>query len=382
MRNDAWLAEGPIRVTSRIDRAGERGTFARVSPIDRTPGAPYTSPGLVCAHHHLYSALARGMPAPPATPRRFLDVLELVWWRLDRALDLEIIEWSAKLAAVEALQAGCTAIIDHHESPNAIEGSLDVIAAACNEVGVRVSCAYGVTDRHGPDGAARGLAENERFLRAGGRGLVGVHAAFTCSDDTLAAAADLAARLGVGVHIHVAEGSDDVDAPTRLAGLTTDDWLLIHGVHLPDDHGLAGTIVHNPRSNMNNAVGYARPVRFSNPVALGSDGIGADMLDEFRVAFVRHRESDVTASPDDAWGWLARGWELFPEALGDVVTWNYPTIDPWHLAYSPTVNAVDVDIDGEPALRAGRPTRVDEGEVRAKAADQARRLFAALEELD
>jgi hypothetical protein len=89
------------------------------------------------------------------------------------------------------------------------------------------------------------------------------------------------------------------------------------------------------------------------------------MLDEFRLAFVRHRESDVTASPDDAWSWLARGWELFPEALDDVVTWNYPTIDPWHLAYSTTVNAIDVDIDGEPALRAGHPTRVDEDEVRA-----------------
>ena len=243
------------------------------------------SPGLVCAHHHLYSALARGMPAPPGTPTNFLQILELVWWRLDRALDLEMLEWSAKLGALEALQAGCTAIIDHHESPNAIDGSLSVIADACAEVGVRVSCAYGVTDRHGADGAARGLAENDRFLTEGGRGYVGVHAGFTCSDDTLAAAAALASEHGVGVHIHVAEGIDDIDAPTRLAGLTTDDWLLVHGVHLADDHGLRGTIVHNPRSNMNNAVGYGRPARFTNPVALGTDGIGADMFDEFRLAF-------------------------------------------------------------------------------------------------
>ncbi len=123
------------------------------------------SPGLVCAHHHLYSALARGMPAPPRTPQGFLDVLELVWWRLDRALDLEMLEWSAKLGALEALEAGCTAIIDHHESPNAIEGSLTVIADACTEVGVRVSTCYGVTDRHGADGARRGLEENDRYLR-------------------------------------------------------------------------------------------------------------------------------------------------------------------------------------------------------------------------
>jgi hypothetical protein len=244
------------------------------------------TPGLVCAHHHLYSALARGMPSPPSTPTTFLGVLEQVWWRLDTALDLEMLAWSAKLGALEALEAGCTAIIDHHESPNAIEGSLSVIADACAEVGVRVVVAYGVTDRHGSDGARRGLAENDRFLREGGRGMVGVHAAFTCTDDTLAAAAELAVRHGVGVHIHVAEGPDDVGAAERLAELSADDWLLIHGVHLADDHGLHGTIVHNPRSNMNNAVGYARPVRFASPVALGTDGIGADMLAEFQLAFV------------------------------------------------------------------------------------------------
>lgn len=345
------------------------------------PYAPYESSGLVCAHHHLYSALARGMPAPPATPTDFLGILQQVWWRLDRALDLEMLAWSAKLGALEALRAGCTAIIDHHESPNAIEGSLSVIADACAEVGVRVSCAYGVTDRHGADGARRGLAENDRYLSEGGRGMVGVHAAFTCTDDTLAAAAELARRHGVGVHIHVAEGADDVAAPARLDGLTRDDWLLVHGVHLPDDHGLRGTIVHNPRSNMHNAVGYARPTRFANPVGLGTDGIGADMFDEFRVAFVRHRESDVEVGPDDAWSWLQHNATLFPDVAGDRVRWNHPTIERWHLAYTTTVHAVDVDVDGEPALRDGRPTRVDEAEVRAKAAEQASRLFRAMEDL-
>ena len=139
------------------------------------------SAGLVCAHHHLYSALARGMPAPPKNPSTFLQILEQVWWRLDQALDLEMIEWSAKLGALEALESGCTAIIDHHESPMAIEGSLSVIADACAEVGVRSICSYGVTDRHGSDGARLGLEENRRFLADGGRGMVGVHAAFTCT---------------------------------------------------------------------------------------------------------------------------------------------------------------------------------------------------------
>ena len=215
---------------------------------------------------------------------------------------------SARLGAVEALLAGTTGIVDHHESPNAIEGSLDVIAEACAEVGVRVVCAYGVTDRHGADGARRGLAENERFLRAGGRGLVGVHAAFTCRDETLDAAAGLAGDLGVGVHIHVAEGPADTDAGARLESLAADDWLLVHCVLL--DRLLPGTIAHNPRSNMNNAVGYGRPARRGNDVVLGTDGIGADMLEEFRLAYVAHRADDVLAVPDTAWSWVTNGYRL------------------------------------------------------------------------
>ena len=344
-----------------------------------------TTSGLVCAHHHLYSALARGMPAPPKNPENFLEVLENVWWRLDVALDLEMIEWSAKLGALEALEAGTTAIIDHHESPNAIAGSLSVIADAVNEVGVRINTCYGITDRHGDDGAQRGLAENDRFLRECAalddpmrRGMVGVHAAFTVSDQHLDEAARLAEQHGVGVHIHVAEGTDDIDAAQRLAESARDDWLLVHGVHLPDHHELRGTIVHNPRSNMNNSVGYADPARFTNPVVLGTDGIGADMLAEFQLAYMKHRDHDIGASPDTAWSWLNGGYELVPEARHDKVTWSYATIEPWHVAFTPTIRAVDVDVDGKPALRNGVATRVDANEIRAKAAEQAVRLHAAL----
>jgi len=417
--------------------------------------------GMVCAHHHLYSALARGMPAPPRTPGSFLDILELVWWRLDRALDLDTIEWSAKLGALEALERGTTCIIDHHESPSAIEGSLEVITAACAEVGVRVNTCYGVTDRHpntvgsgtagsavvgfdraagseraagsdvadsgrvvgsgavgsvsaggpgaagtdaagsavlgsssagwgsggfdtaGPmtEGARRGLEENRRHLASGAAGMVGVHAAFTCTDETLAAAAELAAEFGVGVHIHVAEGAADRDAAARLAPLATDDWLIIHGVHLEDDHGLSGTLIHNPRSNMNNAVGYARPVRFANPTGLGTDGIGADMIDEFRVAYVRMREDDVTTSPDPAWRMLEVNQELFPESRNDVVTWNYEVMDPWRLAFTTGVSPLQITVDGETVMEHGQLTKVDAVEVRAKAAEAAQRLFKKLENL-
>jgi cytosine/adenosine deaminase-related metal-dependent hydrolase len=336
------------------------------------------TPGLVCAHHHLYSALARGMPPPPATPTSFRGILEQIWWRLDAALDLDMLRASARLGAVEALLAGTTAIVDHHESPNAIDGSLDVIADACAEVGVRVVCAYGVTDRHGPDGARRGLAENERFLRAGGRGMVGVHAAFTCSDDTLAAAAGLAADLGIGVHIHVAEGPDDAGAADRLAGLAAEDWLLVHCVLL--DEELRGIIAHNARSNMNNGVGYARPARWPNPVVLGTDGIGADMLEEFRLAFVAHRADDVEAVPDTAWSWLTNGYRLVPEAADDRVTWSYDHADsPWRVAYTPGMRALDVVTgDGELLVSEGRPTLVDLDEIRAYAEEQAERLFSRL----
>jgi cytosine/adenosine deaminase-related metal-dependent hydrolase len=312
--------------------------------------------GLVCAHHHLYSALARYLPGPAREPQDFVEILELMWWRLDQALTLDDVYWSAKLAALDALEAGCTSIVDHHESPNAIEGSLDEIVWACAEVGVRVSCAYGVTDRHGAEGAQRGLAENERFLKAGGRGLVGVHAAFTCTDETLEAAAGLAADLGVGVHIHVAEGEVDAGAADRLRHLTNDDWLLVHGVHLPDDHGLAGTIVHNPRSNTANGVGYARPARFANRVVLGTDGIDADVVTEM------HAAAELCGDEGLARTWLTNGYEVFPEARDDRVLQG-------DLALS-------VIVDGEVVLHEGRATRVDAAEIRAKAAEKGAALAA------
>ncbi len=335
-----------------------------------------TTPGLVCSHHHLYSALARGMPSPPKTATTFHEILEQIWWRLDMALDLEMVRWSAMLGALEALESGTTAIIDHHASPNAIEGSLSVIADACAEVGVRVACAYEVTDRHGEDGARRGLEENRRFLSEGGRGWVGAHACFTLSDDTLDLVVGLGQDTGAGVHIHVHEGPEDSDAGKRLAGRTDEGWLLAHCVSL--EERLDGTILHNPESNMNNSVGYANPGRFENPVALGTDGIGANMLGAFRAAYLKQRESDVTATPETAWSWLEAGWDLFPEARRDAVSWSYEPMDPWHLAFTPGVRPIKIAIDNKLVFADGAPTLVDAGEIRAKAAEQATRLFARL----
>jgi len=350
-----------------------------------------TTGGFVCAHHHLYSALARGMPAPPAVPHDFLSVLQQIWWRLDAALDLEIIHWSAALGAAEAVLSGTTAIIDHHESPMAIEGSLDAIAAGCALVGLRVIPSYGVTDRWSDAGvltdvkpsdkmtagARRGLAECERYLASGRRAMVGLHATFTCTSETLDAAADLARRFGVGVHVHVSEGPDDAGAATRLAHLADENWLLVHCVGLDSD--LPGTIVHNPRSNMNNDVGYAQPTRFGNRVVLGTDGIGADMAEEFRLAFVAGRDHVLSFSPDTAYSWLANGWDLVPEARNDVVTWNYDHMDSaWHLAFTPGTRPLDVVIEGRQIVKDAQPVTFDLEEIRRKAAEQAVRLHERL----
>jgi cytosine/adenosine deaminase-related metal-dependent hydrolase len=330
-----------------------------------------TTPGLVCGHHHLYSALARGMPAPPRQPATFTEILELVWWRLDAALDLEMIRWSAALGALEALERGTTSIVDHHSSPSAIDGSLDVVHDACREVGVRISTCYEVTDRGGPDRAQAGLAENERYIRShpDQANYVGAHACLTLSDATLEAVAGMAADLGVGVHIHVAEGAADIDAGRRLVPWAEDRWLLAHAVHL--DRRLPGTVLHNPRSNLNNAVGYARPDRFGSAVRLGTDGIGGDVLEEFRLAFVLLRASDVTAGPELPWSWVA--WDD-----GASVVWSYDPMAPWHLAYTPGVCPRSVHIDGDVVYENGCPTRVDAGEIRARAGEQARRLWARL----
>ena len=280
------------------------------------------------------------------------------------------------LGALEALERGTTAIVDHHASPNAIEGSLDVIAEACAEVGVKVSCCYEVTDRHGPDGAERGLAENERFLRAGGRGFVGAHACLTLSDETLDAVAGLAADLGVGVHIHVGEDLTDAGAAARLAPLANDEWLLAHCVHL--DRRVRGTIAHNPRSNMNNAVGYAHPADRPNPVVLGTDGIGGDMLEEFRIAFAALRASDVTETPETPGTGSPEGGPSSPMPSTTGSRGATEPMDPWHLAYTPGVSPLEVVADGRLLFADGRPTLVDPDEVRARAAEQAARLHARL----
>ena len=206
--------------------------------------------------------------------------------------------------------------------------------------------------------------------------MVGVHAAFTCRDDTLGRppgwlAISASASTSMWPRVPI-----DADAAARLAGLTDDRWLLVHGVHLADDHGLAGTIVHNPRSNMNNAVGYARPARFTNPVALGTDGIGAAMLDEFRLAFARHPRGRRHRRADAGLALAGRGLDAVPRsAAATGCAGRTSTMEPWALAYTTDVRPLEVAVDGEVVLarRCARPASIA-AEIRAKAAEAAARL--------
>ena len=297
IEGDTIVARGALRpkARERVEACGGRLVIA----------------GLVCAHTHMYSALARGMAAPPSAPHSFPDMLRKVWWRLDEALDEEAIYYSAMVGAVEALRCGATTLMDHHASPDAIAGSLDIIREAFGVVGVRGVLAYEVTDRGGLRRRDAGLAENDRFLTATRtdphfRGLVGAHASFTLRDSSLAALGDLVRYHRSGLHIHVAEARDDV-ARTKKAhgcgildrlaryGLLNDRAVLAHGVYLtPRELARAAAedawLVHNPRSNMNNAVGHAPVERFGSHAALGTDGWPADMLAEARFADFRLRE--------------------------------------------------------------------------------------------
>ncbi len=297
----------------------------------------FVVPGFVCAHTHLYSSLSRGMPGPRRAPRNFESILRQIWWKLDRALDAESIYYSALAGAIEAARCGTTTIVDHHASPNAIPGSLDLIRDALREIGLRGVLCYEVTDRGGSKKRDCGLEENERFIGAHRndedmRGLVGAHATFTLSDASLRACAELAAATGTGVHIHAAEDKADVrqargkfgrGVVERLekAGALTPSSILAHCVHLRNHElktvAAAGAwVVHNPRSNMNNSVGHAPIHLFGLRAALGTDGFPADMMEEARSGFFRNQEVAGRSESGAIVSFLQRGQGLVSVIFG------------------------------------------------------------------
>jgi len=260
-------------------------------------------PGMINAHTHLYSALALGMPPPKSRPQNFVEHLQAIWWKLDLALDEEATLASFEAGLMTCLRAGVTTVIDHHSSQNFISGSIDLLVETAQRLGVNIATAFEMTDRNGPDRFKAGLAENLETLSRYAHDphvhpLVGLHASFTLSDDSLAAiSAALQERDDWGIHIHVAEDrADETDAKAkgyasvvqrlRHFDLINDRGLIIHGLHmLPADVDFlkaSGTaLVHNPTSNANNRVGLlpAETIQ-ALKVGLGTDGMQANMLRE------------------------------------------------------------------------------------------------------
>lgn len=276
----------------------------------------YVMPGNICAHTHFYGAFARGLAIPGPAPADFPEILRKLWWPLDKSLTLEDVEASALVMLVDAVKHGTTTLIDHHASPNAIEGSLDVIAESVDRAGLRAVLCYEVTDRDGMDKARAGIDENIRFLeevknyQAGdGRiaGTFGLHASLTLSDETLDACRD-AVPPGEGFHIHVAEHEVDEYDSLEKSGVRVVDRLSLHDILGPKTivaHAIhidfaeadllaeSNTwVTHQPRSNMNNGVGAA-PIeallRSGVNVGLGTDGFSHTMWEEWKTAYLLHK---------------------------------------------------------------------------------------------
>jgi len=409
------LAAGQADLRVADGRVAERGPALAAAPGEEVAdlAGAVVLPGLVNAHTHLYSALARGMPPPATPPRTFVEILERVWWRLDRALDEESVYLSALVGGIEAALSGTTFLIDHHSSPSFIRGSLKTVQRALDAVGVRSLLCYEVTDRNGPEGRRAGLEENEEFVRGSGSGLsgpmVGAHASFTLSEEAMAGLGGLVARGGRPLHIHVAEARADVDDCRARYGVSLVDRLRRHGllnrallahcVHLTaaeaDAAQEAGAwIAHNPRSNMNNEVGYA-PTRALRRAALGTDGMDQDLLAEARAAYLQMREAGRDDAFSAALSLLAGGHRLLANltlrafgalergAPADLVVLDYRPPTPLdagnaggHLLFGVDRSHVrDVMVAGRWIVRGRKLLTVDVDEAFARAREAARGLW-------
>jgi len=417
--HDVLVEDGTVR---RIVPHGEIAGFTGRS-IDAA--GKVVMPGFINAHMHFYSTLVRGLgkAAPSAS---FQEVLEHLWWRLDRKLELEDCFVSALVAGIDAIRHGTTTLIDHHASPFAVRSSLDAIARVVQEVGLRASLCYELSDRDGAGVAQDGIDENVAFIERCAReddphlrALFGLHAAFTLGDATLARAAEAGARLGAGFHVHVAEAASDQEANLRDHGLRVVERLhrfgvlgprsiAAHCVHVDarEIELLAETgtaVVHNPQSNMNNAVGVAdvpRMLAAGVLVGLGTDAMTTNMLEEVRAAlWVRHLAAGnpsagfvgtlstlLVNNPTIAgryWPGLGLG-TLVEGGAADLVLLDYHPPTPLdegtflgHLAFGISQAVVDTTIVGGRVLMEGRRLLLDldEAEVAAKSRELAARLW-------
>lgn len=306
-----WVEDGAVAVQGDTiaavgDRAALEARYPDAERVDAHEGL--IMPGLINAHTHIYSGLARGLSIPGNDPKTFLEVLEGTWWNIDRHLTLDLTRASAQVTALECIRNGVTTLFDHHASYAQVRGSLFAIRDELADMGLRACLCYEVSDRDGPQKCEEAILENAEFARwAAGQSdgrfcaLFGGHALFTLSDRTLERMAQANAGL-TGFHLHVAEGMDDVyDSLRRYArrpverlldaGLLGPKTMLGHCIHLsPSEWDIlarTGTmVVNNPQSNMNNAVGCApvlEMMRRGILVGLGTDAYTHDMLESLKA---------------------------------------------------------------------------------------------------
>jgi len=396
-----------------------RGKDLPPEPGDRLTdlGGKLVTGGLVSAHTHLFATLARGLPPPTPRCKSLLEYVERVTWKLDRALDLETVALAAQVGATEALRCGVTTLLDHHSSPSFIEGCLSAVRAGIDQVGLRGALCCEVSDRHGKQARAAALRETESFLSGAGgrfRGMVGGYASFTMERETLEALAGLAHDKQAGIHLHAAESLEDEQRSVKQyeqgvigrlseAKLLGPKTILAHCIHFEwkefSELQTAGTrLVHCPRSDMARGGGYAPAGKFGNRKALGTDGLGGDILAEGQAAFLRGEAAGFSM---DVGRWHAGGQnlasELFslrigmlkPGAAAALVILDYPAATPVidetiaaHLSLGVSSSHVDaVMVDGLWRLWAREVLSFDEAELRAKAEGAARKLWNRMKEL-
>jgi putative selenium metabolism protein SsnA len=429
------IENGAVRVDGdRITDVGDAARLKAAHPVEDAVDArgQLIMPGNICAHTHFYGAFARGMAIPGDAPRDFPEILAKLWWRLDLALLDEDVRYSALVCLVDAIKHGTTTLIDHHASPSAIPGSLDRIAEAVTEAGARASLCYEVTDRNGKEGARAGIAENVRFLRRARQdkhplltASFGLHASLTLSDETLSDCLAAALGLNTGFHLHAAEGvADEEDSLRRsgkrvierlhAAGMLGPKSILAHCVHVDAWEmellrDTATWVTHQPRSNMNNAVGVA-PVetmlRGGIKVAMGNDGFSNVMWDEWKAAYLVHKlwhgdprhgqgndimKMAVTNSAALArvfWPDAALG-ELSPGGYADLILVDYQPFTaltagnlPWHILFGFEAGAITATMVGGKWLMRDRVLlSLDEASIAAKARELSAAAWRRFQEL-
>jgi putative selenium metabolism protein SsnA len=433
--------EKPNRILPGWSLFIENGSIADLGPeVELKTRHPHASlldargqlvlPGNICAHTHFYGAFSRGMAIPGAAPAEFAQILEKLWWPLDKSLTAADVRYSALLCLVDAIKHGTTTLFDHHASPNFIDGSLDVIAEAVVEAGVRAALCYEVTDRDGAAKARAGIAENTRFIpktqkdNQGGllSAAFGLHAALTLSDATLD---QCRAAVGseVGFHTHLSESKDDGVAVQKRAGLRPVHWLHQHGllgprsltahcIHVDESEIdlLAANhvwVTHQPRSNMNNAVGVApveKMLQKGLKVCLGNDGFSNAMWEEWKTAYLLHKIDQrdpramggYTVTEMAVYNNAALASAYFPVELGrlqpgaaaDLMFVDYapPTplnADnlPWHILFGFRDSLVTTTIvNGKVLMKDRQLLTLDEKEIAAKALELSSQVWQRYQE--